>query len=324
LTARRRIVVDAHCDTLLRMVERDERLDSAGGHLDLPRLLASPVALQWFAVYVEPGLGEDRGLRRALQMIGRFWQEMEAHADRLRPVRTVEDLEALDDEHVGALLTLEGGDILGDTPELLDLLFRLGVRALMLTWNGRNRLADGAGDATSGGGLSALGREVVARAQALGVLLDVSHLADAAFWDLLGRTQGPVVASHSNARAVTAHPRNLSDDMIRAIAQRGGVIGINFHAGFLTAEGPASLDDLFRHMDHLLAVGGEDAVGFGSDYDGIPQAPVGLPDVAAFGELLEAMARRGFPTRVIEKVAGENFRRVLRATLPKEDVRFAL
>jgi membrane dipeptidase len=324
LTARPRLVVDLHCDTLLALWERGDELARTGGHLDLGRLVASPVALQVFAVFVPPRFGEDRGLRVALELVERFWREMEAHSDVLVPVRWREDLDRLGPERVGGLLALEGGDVLADTPTLLDVLFRLGVRALALTWNGRNRLADGALDPASRGGLSALGKAVVRRAQALGMLLDVSHASDRAFWEIVAESSGPLVASHSNARAVTEHPRNLTDDMLRALATRGGVVGLNLHAPFLTQGQEADWDDLFRHLDHLLAVAGEDAVALGSDFDGIPTPPRGMPDVVGFHALLEEMARRGWSEERIAKVAGRNAERVLRQVLPKGEGTFAL
>jgi membrane dipeptidase len=316
LTARP--VVDLHCDTLLHLWEQGERFEASSGAVDLPRLLSSPVGIQVFAVFVEPRYGEDRGLRVALALVERFWQEVEAHGDHLFPILTREDLKRVQAGRVGGLLLLEGGDVLGDTPDLLTVLFRLGVRGLTLTWNGRNRLGDGALDQGSRGGLSALGRAVVQRAEALGMLVDVSHAADALFWSVLETTRGPVVASHSDARALTPHPRNVTDDMVAAIARRGGVVGVNFHHEFLAEGGEATVDDVFRHLEHLLAVGGEEAVAFGSDFDGIPKPPRGLEDVRGFSLLLEAMARRGWSDETIERVAGGNARRVLASVLPPE------
>lgn len=306
-----RPIVDAHCDTLLRLVQGGGRLKDTGkGHLDLDRLLRSPVGLQFFAVFVPPEYGEERGLRVLLKMVAAFRREMDEHQDVLHRVLGREDLHR---EGVGGLLSIEGLDAIGSDLDLFDLLSDLGVRSCLLTWNGRNRLADGNGDQGSGGGLSSLGKDAVRRMEELHMLPDVSHLSDPCFWDLLKVAKGPVIASHSDVRAIRNHPRNLTDDMIRALADRGGVVGINFYAEFL-GEGEVTTTDLFRHMDHLLKVGGEDAVGFGSDFDGINRAPVGVDDILAFGPILEKM-REVYGDPVAEKVAGANFRRVLETVL---------
>lgn len=306
-------LADAHCDTLSVLLEQGGSLWRGKGHLDLERLLASPVRLQFFAVFVDPGYGEERGLRRALQMVQIFRQALRDHADVLKPILWREDVRDFGGERIAAVLSLEGLDILSDTPEILDLFVALGVRSVMLTWNYRNRLAEGALEA--GGGLSRLGRTVVQRAEAASLLLDVSHASEQTFWDVLEHTSRPVIASHSNAYAVTPHPRNLRDEQLRAIAQRNGVVGLNFHTPFCTEAPRATIDDLLRHMEHILAVAGEDVLAFGSDLDGIPVLPEGMTDVRSFSVLLEAMAQR-WPASTVAKVAGGNLRRLLMDVLP--------
>lgn len=306
----KRPVVDAHGDTLLRLHESGLRLRDPKGHIHLEALRASPVGLLFSALYTPVEVG-DRRLRMMLHMIEILKRELRDHADLLRQVRTSADV---DGEGVGILLAIEGLDAMGTDLWLMDVFHEWGVRSALLTWNERNALADGASDQGSGGGLSEAGRSVVRRMEELGWVVDASHLAETSFWGLMETATGPVVASHSNARALWDHPRNLTDEQIRAVAQTGGVVGLNFCPMFV-GPGRVSVDDLFRHLDHLLAVGGEDAVGFGSDFDGIEATPEGASDVTAYSDLWERLVA-GYGERVAEKVAGDNFRRILRIVLP--------
>ncbi len=177
-----------------------------------------------------------------------------------------------------------------------------------LTWNPSNALGDGA-LGRQHGGLTDLGRSVLRRMEELGVVVDVSHLSEQSFWEALRSTRGPIIASHSNAAALHMHPRNLADEQLRAIAQRGGVVGVNFYAGFL---GAPTLDRVLDHIDHLAKVMGVDHAALGADYDGIPQAPAGLEDVSKLPNLTAGLQRRGYTTEQIHKILGGNALRVFR------------
>lgn len=308
----KRPIVDAHCDTWLRVLEGESRdFTKTDGHIDLERLMASPVGIQVFALFTPPKWGEDRGLRHLMRLLTLARDLMARHQPDLRPVLSQGDV---DGEGVGVLLAVEGLDVLGEDLDLLELFFHLGVRSAMLTWNGRNRLADGATNQESGGGLSQLGRQVIRRMAEMGMVVDVSHLAERAFWDVLDETKGPLMASHSNARALCDHPRNLTDRQLKALGERGGVIGINFYSRFLTAEGDTSSDDLLRHMAHVLEVAGPGSVGFGSDWDGIDAWPVDVPGVAGMAGLAERVRARFGESA--PGILGDNFRRLFRAVLP--------
>lgn len=309
--------VDTHCDVLYAMARQGRHLaeDSQVGHVDLGRLLKSGMRLEFFSGFLEPEYKPERALARQLDIIDRFWREVGADTTHFRVVRTREDVLALDtDPRIGALLSLEGAEAVLDTA-VLRILFRLGVRCIGLTWNERNHLADGVGVGEGGGGLTPLGVEVAQACQELGILLDVSHLHPRSFWHLLDVTKGPLIASHSDAKAVHDHRRNLDDAQIRALAERGGVIGLNFAPGFLT-DGPASIDDVLRHADHILEVAGDTTLGIGSDFDGIEHVPAGLEDVTRLPALAEAMLRHGYPETTVRRIMGENDRRVLLETLP--------
>ncbi|MGE5599277.1 MAG: dipeptidase, partial [Bacteroidota bacterium] len=217
-------IVDGHADTLARLAAENRSLDgcSARGHSDLGRLLRAGVALQVLAICTEP---EEAGLVRVLELIDRCYRDLAGRADA-KVVLGRGDLDWLGPGRVGFLLALEGAGPLAGRPGLLRPLHQLGLRLVGLTWNGRNQFADGVA-VEGGGGLTGAGRELVALAEELGVVVDLAHLHPKGFWDVLSIARRPVVVSHANARAVRDHPRNLDDDQLRALADRGGLVGIN-------------------------------------------------------------------------------------------------
>src|SRR5690606_15365141 len=247
-------VVDAHCDTALRLVNGASLEDpEPKGHVDLPRLVAGGVDLQIFALWVDARQRRGGFTVRCLELLEAVEREVAAHPDRLQLILTRQDLNAARAAgKIGVLLSIEGGEALEGSLAALRAFYRLGVRAMGLTWNGRNELADGCGDADSGGGLTAFGRQVVQEMNRLGMVVDVSHLSERGFWDVLEVSRRPVIASHSNARAVCDHRRNLYDAQIRALAENGGVMGMNFCPEFLRSDGPATLEDVVRHIDHIV------------------------------------------------------------------------
>ena len=311
-------IADAHCDTLMLLTGEHPAgrslCESLPGHLDLPRLLAAGVGLQFFALFTTPSSGPGLNLRRILEMIAHFHRSVAASDGRLRPVLTAADVMPREGT-VGGLLAVEGLGAIGGSVEVLEMLHLLGVRSAMLTWNERNELADGALEQTSGGGLSAAGRSIVEAMQRLHMVLDVSHLGEKGFWGLLEASEGPFIASHSNARAVCDHPRNLRDEQLKALAARGGVAGMNFYTQFVVGEGPATLGDLIRHMRYIADLVGPEHIGLGSDFDGIHAWPEGLGGVQDYPTLREALVRAGFSEDEREGILGGNMRRVLQTVL---------
>jgi len=304
------VVVDLHVDTLLDLAAGKRTLDGGGGgQVDIPRLRQGGVDVQVFAAYIDPGQA-PRGKERASELITAFHRAMDRHADAIASARTVEEIAAAGRAgKIAAVLSVENlGDALQGEIEQVDRLYREGVRLASLTWNPANLLADGARE-TRHGGLSPLGRRVVARMQERGMIVDVSHLSAAAFWDVLAATRGPIVATHSDAAAVQPHRRNLTDDQLRALAARGGVVGINFYPDFL---GAPTLERVVAHVDHMVAVMGADYVALGSDFDGIEKVPQGLEDVSKLPNLTRALLARGYPPEQVRKILGENALRVFR------------
>jgi membrane dipeptidase len=318
------LVVDAHADLLWKVAEDGRDLASrlSIGHADLPRLREGGVDLQVFAVFVEPGKGKPDDLAEADRAFDLF-DDLERRAgNALRRVRRRGDLPTLGDRTpLRALLGVEGAHMVGPDLSRLHAFFDRGVRLVTLTWNPVNPWADGCQPAPGDvlhGGLSPLGRERVAEMERLGMIVDLSHASPQTFDDALALTRRPPIASHSCAAALRRHPRNLGDDQLRALARRGGVVGINFFPTFLS-DGDASevdVETLVAHVEHVVRCCGEDHVGLGSDFDGIPSTPRGLEDVTRLPRITEAVLRRGWEERAVRKLLGENFLRVFREVLP--------
>ena len=312
-------IADTHCDTILAVARGQRTLGerSDQGHIDLPRLREAGVDVQFFACFIEGEFKPDRGQYRALQLIDLFYRQMEAYSDQVAVAHNLAEMDAIRASgRIAAVLAIEGGEAVGPDISGLRILYRLGVRSLGLVWNQRNLLADGVGERRTHGGLTSFGVEVVEEANRLGMLVDVSHLSDEGFWDVIAVSTHPIIASHSNARAVCDHPRNLTDDQIRALAKNGGVMGLNFAPAFVAANRPATVADLAVHAEHIANLAGSaDHIGLGSDYDGIGAAPQGLEDVTQLWRLTEALLRRGFSEDDVRKILGGNHRRLLAAVI---------
>ncbi len=319
------IVVDTHCDTLKCLSPsftnaRDSMWSdrsstglggrSTVGHVDIPRLKEGGVDCQVFAISSLRERNPPYALRTALHMLDLFYAECHKNEATITPATTHQEiLSIVQQGKTAALLSIEGADVLEGEVGVLRMFYRLGVRMVGLVHSLRNQLADGVTDARTRGGLSAFGVEVVEELHRLGVLIDVSHLNDAGFWDLLDVSTQPIVASHSNSRAVCAHARNLTDDQIGALADRKGVMGINFAPSFVHPT-RADVARVVDHIDQIVELVGADYVGLGSDFDGIRSTPLGLEDVSKLPNVTQELVRRGYPETEIRKILGENHLRV--------------
>ena len=308
------LVFDGHCDTLLALVEGTRSFveRSTEGHVDLPRLREGGVDAQIFACCVG-GPKAERPLVRFLRMADALYREIEAHPDHLRLARCAADVEgAKATGQVACILSMEGAEPLEGELAVLRTLYRLGLRNLGLVWSGRNALGSAVfGDGIDDAGLSDFGKRVVREANRLGIMVDVSHLNERGFWDVVELTERPIVASHSNARVLFDHPRNLWDEQVRAIAETGGLVGVVFT--FLTPQDTrATLEHVLEQVDHMVNLVGPDHVGLGSDFDGIRQTPVGLEDVSRLGAITQGLLERGCPEEDVRKILGLNWLRVFR------------
>jgi membrane dipeptidase len=315
----RALVFDAHADTLTEMTDRGYDLGAApaGRHLDLPRCAGGVLDAQVFTCFVHPQYVGNGAANRARAMLDTMDRQLALFPDRLALCTARGDVAAARaGGRLAAVLAVEGGHAIENDLGILEEFFARGVRTMTLTWNNSNEWADGCGDAGPHGGLTARGREVVERMESLGMLVDISHVAPSTFRDALDVARRPCVASHSCARALREHPRNLSDEQLRALADRGGVACLNVYPVFLVAEGEARLEHVLAHAERFLRVAGEDHVGLGCDYDGIGITPVDMPDITALPRLTEGLLRRGFSERAVEKFLGANLLRIFEEALP--------
>ncbi len=324
---REAVVVDTHCDTLkclcpeftrpkdsmwddrsqLGMGERSEL-----GHVDITRLREGGVDCQVFAISSARARTPPFPLRTALDMIDVFYSQCEKNKGAIQPVTTYDEImSAVGEGKVAAILSIEGADVIEGDVGMLRVFHRLGVRMVGLVHSLRNLLADGVTDKRTGGGLSELGVEAVEELDRLGVIVDVSHISDQGFWDVLEVVKGPIVASHSNSRAVCDHPRNLTDQMIKAIADVDGVIGINFAPNFVHPTN-ATVETLVDHIDYIVNLVGSEHVGLGSDFDGIPSTPEGLEDVTRMPNITVELLRRGYEEGDVRKFLGGNYLRLIK------------
>ncbi len=333
-------VVDMHCDTIAELYYDHRDGGNASIlenhlHIDLKRMIKGDYLLQNFALFTHLGR-EQRPFEHTMKLLDTFYTEMEAHKDVIGIVKSWEDIEANRKAgRMSAMLTLEEGGVCQGEISFLRDFYRLGARMMTLTWNFENELAypnrmeyvnkEGADRPPkcvpdTENGLKEKGIEFVREMERLGMIIDVSHLNDAGIWDVFRYTTKPFVASHSNARALASHPRNLTDEMIKALADRGGVAGINFCASFLrdevNGEEPVHsyCRDMVAHMKHMRQVGGIGCIGLGTDFDGIG-SKVELKDCSGMQLLADEMAAQGFTAGEIEAVFYGNVLRVYRELL---------
>lgn len=320
LLHQRSFVFDAHCDTLGAALpgakQRDLLQRSTAGHLDMPRMEQGGINCQIFAAFPGETRLQACPTAAALERVAVLHALLERAPERVTLVRTAADLAALTPGGpLGAILGLEGAEALAGKISLLRMFYRLGVRNLGLSWNPRNAAADGVGAGTQAG-LTPFGRALVSACNEMGIMLDISHLNDAGIADVLALSQKPVIASHSNAAALCAHRRNLSDEQLRALAQNGGVAGVTFVDAFVAEQRElATLERLLDHIDHMVQVAGVEHVGIGSDFDGCVPVPE-LSSGEHYPRITEGLARRGYSPEQIRLILGENFRRVFLQVLP--------
>ncbi|MDA8227893.1 MAG: dipeptidase [Desulfitobacterium hafniense] len=311
-------VIDGHCDSIGEYVSGKRNLCNPleGGHWDIVRAKKGNVGLQFMASYIESEHKPFRSTLRGLELIQGTLKFVRDNMDQLFIVKGKDDLARIpDNERIGLLLSVEGGEILGDGLFMVDIIHHLGVRALGLTWNQRNYLADGVWESSSSSRLTRFGEQVVKRLNDLGMIIDVSHLNEPGFWNVLEKSGYPILASHSCVKAICNHPRNLSDDQLKALARNGGLVGINFYPGFLNESGHATLQDVIQHICYIADLVGIDVLGLGSDFDGIDKTPDMLDDVSNFQTLAEGLLAKGFSRVEIQKVFHGNFMRLLNDVL---------
>lgn len=309
------LIVDAHCDTVTRIMKAGEKLHSNTGHLDIERMMKMGEYVQFLGAFISPAY-KHMALQRAIQIIDRVYSEADENRGAMRICTNYSQIEsALKDGMIAGVISIEGGEALQGDIAALRMLYRLGVRSICLTWNHRNEIADGIDCADSRGGLTPFGREVVREMNRLGMIVDVSHISEEGFYDVLRETSRPVIASHSNVRRLCNNRRNLSNEQIRAIERVNGVIGICFYRNFLVETGEASIKDVVRHIDYVCSLVGDTHVCIGSDFDGMDATPVDLKGVQDINMLFEELRKLNYKDEQIERIAGGNMMRVMRQVM---------
>lgn len=287
-------IFDTHCDTLCHVRDYGKSLDRNDCHVDIERMKKYRSYTQVFACFIDP-VYHSCAMERCLELIDAFY------------------LNAPE----GAILSLEGGEPITSLAALRTL-HRLGIRVIALTWNYSNHLASGALEADETRGLTEFGRSVVEEMNRLGIFADVSHSSDKSFYDIAQTTTLPILATHSNSRSVCRSKiicpveRNLTDDQFNIICSSGGCVGINFCPDFLNESGSADINDIVKHIEHFMSLGGENHVGIGADFDGIERLPDGISGCEDTYKVFDRLLQLNYSEEQIEKISHGNFERIFK------------
>lgn len=285
-------VIDLHCDALLKLYNGQGEVkfhDDPQLETNKKRLIQGKIKAQCFAIFIEPNIKSDQKFQAALDQIDYFYNEILGKHPEIKHIKEWGDFDQLKDGEIGAMLTLEGADAIGNDLTKLHTLYQLGVRSVGLTWNNANLVADGAGE-PRGAGLTLFGKEVVKFNNEHSMLTDVSHLSEKSFWDVMEIAKHPI-ASHSNSKNIFDHPRNLTDEQARAMFDQNGLIHVVYCPYFVKEAEKVHISDLIKHIDHFCSLGGVKQIGLGSDFDGITEKIVGLEDAADTQSLINELLK---------------------------------
>jgi membrane dipeptidase len=300
------MIFDAHCDVLYKLhVDRSRSFDdSTYLHTTSSFLSEIGARVQCFALFVNPSIKPSQRFQTVLEMINLFHSKVIESSPFIKLIKNRQDISNLKKDEIGAVLTLEGIEGIEEDFEKFSILYHLGVRSVGLTWNAANAAADGALEPRKGG-LTLFGKKIVRQLNEKGLWVDVSHLSEQAFWDVMEHAYYPV-ATHSNIFELCRHPRNLKNEQIKALVAKNGVIGITFVPNFLSPDGNAGILDVLRHLERACELGDEDHVGFGSDFDGISETPKGLNDFRGYHRLRNELEKK-YSASQVEKFLYKNF-----------------
>ena len=354
------IGIDSHIDTVQRVLVMNEDLGKRWdvGHVDIPRLHEGGTHAPFFALWVPVYFPGAEAVRRTLDLRDAMQTLFETHKDKIELATTASDIERIvSSKKIAAFLTVEGGHTIDDDLRVLRMYYQLGIRSMTLTHSRNNNWADSATDKPVHNGLTDFGKDVVREMNRLGMVVDVSHVADKTFFDALAVTTKPVMLTHSSMRAISDVPRNVTDEMLWALKKNGGVVGITFGEGFVNPKDAevlraeieiettapvqtgrtlddyaaqdvrklfgsrvkvaATVEDVADHIDHAVKIAGIDHVGIGSDFDGVSGPPNGLDDVSKMPALIRVLLGRGYSDRDLKKILGQNTLRVIREVTGK-------
>lgn len=296
---------DLHCDTISECYIKNKSLYDGDQHVSLLRGKKYSTWFQCFAVWIQD---EQRG-KAALDyfdaVLLKLKQEIQLHSDLIMLCKTSEDFKTAEQQKkIGAVLTVEGGAAAGGSLKRLKYMAECGVKVITLTWNSSCEFGDGAGVDPSNG-LTDFGRLAVQEMERLNIVIDVSHASDKLFSDVYSCTKKPFIATHSNSRKICSHRRNLTDEQFSLIRERGGLVGINFVPEFLNSSGEAGAEDILRHIEHFLSLGGEKCVAIGSDFDGA-NLPKGITGIESVENIAELMLRHNYNETLVHSILFDN------------------
>lgn len=303
-------LIDLHCDTAIRLLYEDLKLKESICSVDINKLKKAKAKAQVFAHFIELDMF-DSPYEEFIRVYKNFIKEIDENKEDIEIVRNINELKKVNERNkIGAFLSIEEGEVLEGSLDKIDEVYDLGIRLITLTWNFENSIGyPNVGYEFKDKGLKEKGIEMVLKMEDLGIIPDCSHLSDGGFYDLVKILKKPFIATHSNSRAITNHSRNLTDDMIRSLANKGGVMGMNFCAPFMGESKITSIDSMVRHIEHIKNVGGIDVLAIGGDFDGITNK-VEIEDVGEINKLREALLKRGFTSYDIDKIFYKNVERV--------------
>lgn len=314
-------IIDMHCDTLLECYRNPTHtLSNNSGHISIDKLLQGNALAQFFAIFISP---KEKALMGPYEIFNQVYEtyttQLELNSNYIKPALCVEDiLSNAKDSKVSAILAVEDGVILEDKIERVQEVFDKGVRLITLTWNFENAIGYPSSDDPSehNRGLKPFGIEVVEEMNRLGLLVDVSHLSEGGFYDVAKYSKKPFVASHSCARALCNHRRNLTDEQLKTLGNQGGLVGVNFYSAFLKEDSEyATIDQIVEHVKYMVDKAGIESVGLGSDFDGI-DCELEFKDYASYPLLLSALSKH-FTDDQVDKICNGNAFRILKENLGK-------
>lgn len=319
-------VFDAHCDTIMEAKNNNCGLRENKLHVDLKRGLRFSPYAQVFAIFTRPvenwaeldfskDWPSDVLLHIGNELLSLLLYEFEKNSDILTLCKNTSEVkETAKNGKIAALIAIEGAELIGCDIAELDRAYEKGVRLINLCWNYDNVLC-GAANGPTKSGLTKRGVEYVNKMQELGVAVDLSHASERTFWDVAEITRRPIIAGHSNSKAVCNSPRNLTDNQFKELVRLHGVAGLNLCQDFLNESGKAEIDDIIRHAEHFLELGGEKSICLGGDLDGVDFPPKGITGIESYGEIYEAMLKRNYPEDLVRDIFYNNLFNVLEAVL---------
>ncbi|MGG7058546.1 dipeptidase [Clostridium nigeriense] len=307
--------IDLHCDTASRLLYENFKLKESECKVDIKKLKKANAKAQVFAHFIELNI-VDNPYTEFKKMYSNFMKELEENKNDIELVTNLLELEEVNNKgKIGAFLSIEEGEVLEGKIERVKEIYDMGIRFITLTWNFKNSIGyPNAGFKYKDYGLTEKGKEIVEEMERVGIIPDCSHLSDGGFYDLVDICKKPFIATHSNARLITDHSRNLTDEMIVKLANKGGVMGLNFCAPFLGNEKVPSINSMISHVKHIKNVGGIDVLALGTDFDGIGNE-VEVENIGEIGKLRDALLKEGFTNSEIDKIFYGNIKRVLKEWL---------